>query len=48
MRCTTSNYTFNLSDKQVVQGWVENPYWQQFSGVQYFSHTPPIDSTSMT
>ena len=25
-------YTFNLSDEQLVCGWVENPYWQYFCG----------------
>jgi len=23
-------YTHNLSDEEVVYGWVENPYWQYF------------------
>lgn len=23
-------YTRNLSDEDVVEGWVENPYWQFF------------------
>jgi IS5 family transposase len=41
-------YTYNLSDEDVVEGWVENPYWQYFSGMKYFEHSPPIDSSSMT
>jgi len=41
-------YTFNLSDEAVVEGWVENPYWQHFCGNQYFEHSRPIDPTSMT
>ncbi len=41
-------YTFNLSDEDVVEAWVENPYWQHFSGNQYFEHSQPIDPTSMT
>mgnify|MGYP001492475842 CR=1 FL=1 len=41
-------YTFNLSDEDVVEAWVENPYWQHFSGNQYFEHSKPIDPTSMT
>jgi IS5 family transposase len=41
-------YTFNLSDEDVVEAWVENPYWQHFSGNQYFEHDKPIDPTSMT
>ena len=38
----------DLSDEGVVAKWVENPYWQFFSGMQFFSHQPPIDSSSMT
>ena len=41
-------YTFNLSDEDVVAGWVENPYWQYFSGMKYFEHKPPIHPSSMT
>lgn len=41
-------YTFNLSDEDVVEAWVENPYWQHFSGNQYFEHRKPIDPTSLT
>ena len=41
-------YTFNLSDEDVVEAWVENPYWQNFSGMKYFVHEPPIDPSSMT
>ena len=41
-------YTFNRSDEDVVEVWVENPYWQLFSGNQYFEHSKPIDPTSMT
>lgn len=41
-------YTFNLSDEDVVAAWVENPYWQSFSGRQYFEHTPPVDPTVMS
>lgn len=26
----------------------ENPYWQYFSGRQYFEHKVPIDSSSMS
>jgi len=41
-------YTFNLSDEDVVEAWVENPYWQHFSGRQYFEHDTPIDPTVMS
>jgi len=41
-------YTYNLSDEDVVQGWVENPYWQFLSGMVLFQHEMPIHPTSMT
>src|SRR5680860_1130075 len=41
-------YSFDLSDELVVQGWVENPYWQFFSGEKFFQHELPIDPSSMT
>jgi IS5 family transposase len=41
-------YTFNLSDEDVIEAWVENPYWQHFSGNQYFEHDKPIDPTVMS
>ncbi len=41
-------YQYNLSDEAVVARWVENPYWQQFSGRQFFEHEMPIDPSSMT
>ena len=41
-------YTFDLSDRDVVDGWVENPYWQYLSGMKFFEHTPPINPSSMT
>jgi len=41
-------YTYNFSDDDVVEGWVENPYWQYFSGMKYCEHWLPIDPSSMT
>jgi IS5 family transposase len=41
-------YTFDLSDDDVLLGWVENPYWQYFSGMKYFEHKLPIHPSSMT
>jgi IS5 family transposase len=41
-------YQLNLSDEDVVAAWVENPYWQHFSGMRYFQHRMPIDPSSMT
>ncbi|KAF0813218.1 hypothetical protein IGB42_02146 [Andreprevotia sp. IGB-42] len=41
-------HTFDLSDEDVVWGWVENPYWQLFCGETWFQHQPPIDPSSLT
>jgi IS5 family transposase len=41
-------YTHNLSDEEVVACWIENPYWQYFSGMKWFEHDVPIDPSSMT
>ena len=41
-------YTHNLSDEDVVAGWVENPYWQYLSGMKWFEHDLPINPSSMT
>ena len=41
-------YQQDLSDEDVVAAWVENPYWQHFSGMSHFQHRMPIDPSSMT
>ena len=41
-------YQHDLSDEDVVLHWLENPYWQHFSGERYFQHLLPIDASSMT
>ena len=41
-------YTYDLSDEDVVQGWLENPYWQYLSGMKFFQHKIPIHPSSMT
>jgi len=41
-------YRHDLSDEEVVAAWVENPYWQHFSGMKHFQHQLPIDPSSMT
>jgi IS5 family transposase len=38
-------HLFNESDESVLDRWVENPYWQYFTGEQFFQHHPPFDST---
>lgn len=40
-------HLYNVSDEVVVASWVENPYWQYFCGVEYFTHEFPCDPTSL-
>jgi transposase, IS5 family len=40
-------YLYNVSDEVVVASWVENPYWQDFCGQEYFVHEFPCDPTSL-
>ena len=37
----------NLSDETVVVRWVENPYWQYFSGMKVFQWEIPCDPTDL-
>lgn len=41
-------FMYDLSDEELVWRWVENPYWQYFSGEEYFQKQFPIHPTSMT
>ena len=41
-------HAFDLSDEEVVWRWVENPYWQVFTGETYLQTQPPIDPSSLT
>jgi IS5 family transposase len=41
-------YTFNLSDEQTVETFVENGYWQYFCGFEFFQHKAPTDPSNMT
>jgi IS5 family transposase len=41
-------FQHDLSDQAVVERWMENPYWQFFSGMRFFSHSLPLDPSSMT
>jgi len=38
---------YNLSDETVIQAWVENPYYQHFSGMRTFQWKFPIDPTDL-
>ncbi|MEJ6474179.1 transposase [Pseudoalteromonas piscicida] len=37
-----------MSDENTVAMWCENPYWQYFCGMQFFTHEPPYSPSSMT
>ncbi len=41
-------HAFDLSDREVVEQWVENPCWQLFCGAEYFRHELPSDPSLMT
>ena len=41
-------HSYDLSDEQTVERWVENPYWQYFCGFEFFQHELPIDPSLMT
>jgi len=37
-----------LSDEAVVERWIQNPYWQHFTGEHFFQHPFPCDPSSLT
>lgn len=39
---------FDLSDEAVVEGWLENPYWQYFCGYEFFQLEFPLNPSSLT
>lgn len=39
---------YDLSDEDVVEVFLENPYWQYFCGMEFFEHKLPLNSSSMT
>jgi len=41
-------YTFDQSDEDVIDRWIENPYWRYFCGFEYLQHELPLHPTSMT
>jgi IS5 family transposase len=41
-------HAYDESDESVVARWLENPYWQWFSGFHYFQHECPIDPSSLS
>lgn len=38
-------HIYNLSDEAIVDRWIENPYWQYFSGEKVFQTAKPFDPT---
>ena len=41
-------HAFDESDESVVARLLENGYWQNFCGFEFFIHSLPLDPTSMT
>lgn len=41
-------HTYDLSDEEVVWTWIENCYWQFFTGETYLQKSPPINPSSLT
>jgi len=40
-------HAFDESDESVVARWLENGYWQDFCGFEYFQHRLPLDPSSL-
>lgn len=40
-------HMYALSDREILDRWVENPYWQHFCGEVIFQHRFPMDETTM-
>ena len=40
--------THKVSDENIPNRWIENPYWQYFCGEQYMQHKFPIDPSSLS
>ena len=38
---------YNMSDEAVVERWVQSPYWQTFTGEEYFQHNFPQHPTTL-
>ncbi len=41
-------YASGMSDEAVLNEWLENPYWQYFTGGTYFEHEYPTDQSTMS
>jgi hypothetical protein len=45
---TSVSQMYALSDEELVARWVENPYWQYFSGKTYLQPRKPCDSLQLS
>lgn len=45
---TILKYSYDLSDEELCERWVENPYFQHFCGEEFFQHELPFDRSSLT
>ena len=41
-------HAYGLSDEAVLARWVENPYFQHFTGEVFFQHRPPLHPSSLS
>ena len=41
-------HAYDCSDEVAVNTWVENPYWQHYTGETYFQTEAPIDPSSLS
>ena len=41
-------YTYDLNNENVVESWLQNPYWQYPSGMRDFQHTSALDPSSIS
>jgi transposase, IS5 family len=41
-------HVYDLSDEELVLRWLENPYWQFFSGENEFQWNFPCDPSELT
>lgn len=41
-------YMTDSSDQELLDAWVENPYWQYFCGERYFQQEAPCDRSMMS
>ncbi len=41
-------HAFRASDEMVINAWLENPYWQYFTGEIYLQTELPINPSSLT